>query len=268
MIILNDNEREVIFSLAEELTGCYQKGNKKCEIFINNIIRRMEETSKLQLNDYLNYSSLNDNEFAHLLSSLTIHTTDWFREISHYHKLPKLITNIRNKNNIKKIKILSAACATGEEAYSIALVCELYKEHNNGFDYCIDAFDIDPICIEIAQKAIYSDKIKSKINVIYDKYININFFKKDEFTLVDSILNKVNFFIDNLLILKNIHIKYDIIFCRNILIYFEDEKIDLIIKQFNNKINKNGYLILGHSETLNINKYSFTDLTNAIYNIK
>ena len=134
-INLTHEEREMVFLLASQLTGTCQEGNFRHEILVTNVIRRMHKLNTPDLESYLEYVEEHPKEMPHLLSALTIHTTNWFREKPHYNNFVKLLENYHKQHPNKKFVMLSAACSTGEEVWSFALVCEWFRQKNPGFDF-------------------------------------------------------------------------------------------------------------------------------------
>jgi len=175
----------------------------------------------------------------------------------------------RNKSNII-IDILSAPCASGEEPYTLAMILDNLKQNIPNFPkYRIIATDIDQEAINKAITGIYEEISMKEIPEFYkNKYVI-----KDEthfgnrYTLSEKIKNKVEFIKEDL---TKGHIKpwkYDIIFCRYLLIYFNRIKRDKFLKIIENKLNIGGLLILGKTETL-FNKNSvlrLIDEKNHIY---
>ena len=153
-------EKKRIFDLVDKLVGTSKIASEKAEIFLNNIERRIYLTNTKSLEGYLNYASGDRLEHANLISSLTIHTTYWFREKSHFDLIQSYF---KEEHQGGKIRALSLGCSTGEEVYSLALVFEKLRSEKPGFDYEIVGVDIDPISIEKARKAIYNARDLKKI---------------------------------------------------------------------------------------------------------
>ena len=106
---LRQSDRELIFDLAHKLTGTMEATSTRHEIVITNILRRMNQVGKFNLIAYLNYVSQNESELSHFISSVTIHTTGWFRELPHYKRLERELSLQPSKIPNRKLRILSAA---------------------------------------------------------------------------------------------------------------------------------------------------------------
>ena len=255
-------EREQIFSMAENITGNCQQGSYRREVIIANVLRRVVFNKEKSLQSYLEQAISDDKEFSYLVSALTIHTTEWFRELDHFSKFEIFI---RDKlKDFKKIKMLSAGCSTGEEVFSFALVCEMFKKLNPVFDFEISAFDIDPVSVEIAKKGMYQ---LSDINKIPDNYKIFlkKLDKEDSFTAESRIKTRCTFYTDNLIKMQNTNKKYEIIVCRNVLIYFTPDKVKLILQSLIDKLVLGGMLIIGHSDSLNAKELKLKNHGNSMY---
>ena len=261
MSALSKKEQDILYDIIEKITGTSQKGDFKKTALVHSVEKQIKRSNAKTLENYLCLIKTDPVEYKSFLSSITIHTTQWFREAHHFDLLEKYIIEF----NPKQIKILSAACSTGQEPYSIGLALELLREKYE-FDYTIEAFDIDPLSVETAKKGLYSvDELK----FIPQKYLPnvlVGQGKMDgKFTLDLKIKNKCIFKTQNILesTFLDSNEKYNIIFCRNALIYFDHESCDKIVTSFLNQLYKDGMLALGHSEALiptpsNLNIYGST----------
>jgi chemotaxis methyl-accepting protein methylase len=186
---------------------------------------------------------------------LTINETYFFREQDHFTLLRKLLPSFQDS-----INICSAATATGCEAYSIAMLIEHYNKGNKPLSYHIDAFDINPQVIEIAEKGIYGRhsfrEDGSCFRFITDSYIKKN---GDNYELDLSLKNNIHFFVHN--ILDPLEGRtYDLVFFRNAFIYFSPRSRIKILANLFSSLRENGKLIMGVSETAGVNHQCFTPL--------
>lgn len=218
--------------------------------------RRMERRMHIkEISDFMEYLDLLENdssELTCLLESLSIHVTSFFRDASIFNTLetviiPEIISNLENK---QMINVWSAGCASGEEPYSIAILLKDLSEISKNMGICIQATDINKKDIEIAQNGKYPSKLLEHVSpVLKNKY-----FKKieedgySEYEVISNIKKLINFEISD--ILSSSENKYDIIFCRNLLMYYESEAQEIILKKLHNCLKNNGYLIIGSDELL------------------
>jgi chemotaxis protein methyltransferase CheR len=209
--------------------------------------------------DYLSYLNENPTEMDHLIDVLTINVSEFFRNpLTFEYLYSQIIHQIVEKKSIEKgssIRVWSAGCARGEEAYSLAIQFEDYMQKENlHLETRVFATDIDPKAIQNAKEGIYKDH--SILNLKYhqmDKY----FLKyEDGFHLKDKIKKNVHFSFHDLLSTsqlappESIYGGFDLILCRNVLIYFDINYQKRIFEKLHRNLGPHGYLVLGDSEVL------------------
>lgn len=196
-------------------------------------------------------------EQVHLFDVITTNKTDFFRESSHFDLLtsallPKWQESLRDN---RKFKIWSAGCSSGEEPYTMAMVLDDYAEKKSGlsFDYEIIATDISTRVLDHAKKAVYhADRVEPVPANIRNKCLLKNKDSKNPLVrITPDLRKKVRFgrmnFMDNAFALPD---KMDVIFCRNVIIYFDKETQEKLVQKFCQNLRPGGYLFLGHSESL------------------
>jgi chemotaxis methyl-accepting protein methylase len=188
----------------------------------------------------------------------------FLNQLSYYRKMKGL----KSQNNC--INIWSCPCATGEEPYSIGMILDNLESQVPRFpEYRIVASDIAPEAIEKAKIGIYTDDSMKEIS---DYYENRYFSKqKTHFghtnIINEKIKNKIEFVVEDVTKGHQLPYKYDIIFCRYLLIYFNRENRHKFLKILENRLNENGILILGKTETLfdSWGNLKLIDTNNRIY---
>ncbi|MFH1416171.1 MAG: CheR family methyltransferase [Elusimicrobiota bacterium] len=209
---------------------------------------------------YIRFHPNGATEFRDLLTLLTINETSFFRNPEQFRGLKKfIIPEILKDNQEKNIKIWSAGCATGEEPYSIA-ICLLEILHDTkSWNIEILGTDIDKQALSGAKEGIYKQR---SLRLTNKKYIE-KYFKEDNgrFRLNDNIKDMVSFDYSNLsntaMYPSPLTGRWDIIFCRNVLIYFKKELVEQIIAKFYREIRDSGYFLVGYSEMLTAYKQDF-----------
>jgi chemotaxis protein methyltransferase CheR len=199
--------------------------------------------------EYTEFLKRNEQEWDNLVELITNNETYFFREESQLNELSNaILPQFRNKTCIR---IWSAACSTGEEPYSLAMtiaesgIVPLESVH-------IIATDINKKVLQIARRGWYHKNslcFRRTPQEMLDKY----FFPQDEgFQIKSFIKNRIEFRYSNLLNDEDMAAveKVDIIFCRNVLIYFDSATTRRVIAKFYNRLNPGGYLFLGHAETI------------------
>ncbi len=201
----------------------------------------------------LRFEDKEEKEFQELINSLTVNETYFFRENYQFEILVKEILpeldRLTPKN--RAIRILSAPCSSGEEAYSIGIYLLEEKNLIERRDFEIIGIDIDSIMIEKAKKGQYNDRSLHNVpNDLKSKYFN----KKGLYYEISSDLkDAISFEVANVFNKKNMRDlgKFDVIFSRNMLIYFDDASKKDVAMTFYEMLNSNGYVLLGHAEYMN-----------------
>ena len=219
--------------------------------------RRLDRRMRiLEISNYLEYATVlkkERQEFEELFKSLSINVTNFFRDFAVYDKfrsviIPKILSDLGPHN---KIRIWSAGCATGEEAYSLAILFMHEIEKANNLDVEIIANDINKKAIEYAQSGRYPEKSVDKLprDVMENHFQKIvNDSGHIEYEVMPSAKNLVTFKVGDILSIDSKNL--DVIFCRNVLIYYEKEAQELIMTKFYRCLKESGYLVLGMDETM------------------
>jgi len=210
---------------------------------------RLRKSGISDLEEYYRQITTNEGEMKTLLDTVTTNLTRFFRNTAHFNAfehyvIPELVKYKKSRGeNI--IKIWSAGCSTGEEPYSLAIV--LKDILPPGFTYDITASDLSLKCLMTAKEGFYSDQ---KVNGVSEKYLKRYFEKKPNGYLVkEEIRNSVKFDYHNLKSDSGQR-NLDIVFCRNVIIYFDEAAQNNVINKFYQSMNNHAYLFIGHSESL------------------
>lgn len=200
---------------------------------------------------FLLYDKNKEEELNSIIDILTVNETYFFREENQLKAfseeiLPELRESKRNK---RQLKIWSAGCSTGEEPYTIAMLL-IEKGYFIGWDIEIFGSDINHRVLQIARNGIYK---KNSFRNTENFYIKKYFTEENEFFRISDIVKQyVNFSHLNLLdpVKTKIVGIMDVIFCRNVLIYFDKQSRKKVIDMFYERLWEGGYLLLGHAESL------------------
>jgi chemotaxis protein methyltransferase CheR len=199
------------------------------------------------------------DELVHMIDVITTNKTDFFREPAHFdfliqNALPDLITS-HGSGIGENLMTWSAGCSTGEEAYSIAMVLEEFGAKYPGFKfgYRILATDISTKVLEIGMRAVYDEEKTESVPVdLREKYIlRSKDTQRELIRIIPRLRERVKFrrlnFLDEDFGFRE---RMDIIFCRNVLIYFEKTIQEKILRKIIDYLKPGGFLFIGHSETL------------------
>jgi two-component system chemotaxis response regulator CheB len=219
------------------------------------------------LTQYLTLAENEDKEFAELISALTIHTTQWFREMPHYQKVEEFLNSNKERFKTHKFRVLCAASSTGEEPYSFGLMLELFRAQNPWFEYHITASDIDPVSIRTAKEGVYKLIGLPQIPERYRKFLlKGNGPSRGLFSLSSEIKSRCNFAVRDLTKLRKEPLgQFDLIVVRNVLIYFNAEKVQEIVGSLTDLLAPEGMLCLGHSEAIEPGQTKLNLVGNACY---
>jgi chemotaxis protein methyltransferase CheR len=208
--------------------------------------------------DYLFSREGMEQELVLMIDLVTTNKTDFFREPAHFdHMLLKVLPEwASNGNNLseRKLKVWSAGCSTGEEPYTLAMVLNEFALECPRFDFSVLATDISTRVLETAMRAVYEEEKIAPVPLpLKRKYLLRG---KDRSSglvrIVPEIRAKVRFRRLNFMDADfGIPDKFDIIFCRNVVIYFDRPTQERLLNKFYAHLTKNGFIFMGHSETLN-----------------
>lgn len=221
--------------------------------------KRMMELGMQDPDEYLSYLEKNlSKESGVLVSLLTTHHTFFFREFTHFefikNNLADIVANVKASGR-SKIRVWCAACSRGQEVYSLSMFLSFYlPKIDPKIDFEILGTDIDPESVKVAENGVYHRReIKSvPMNYLGDNWARGKGDISDYVKAKKSITAKTSFGVLNLLDFHKSHPnqKYDLIFCRNVFIYFRPDQIKSIMANFLNYLDEKGYFFSGISESL------------------
>jgi len=210
---------------------------------------RLREKGLNSVGDYFATISKDQGELKNFLDSITTNLTRFFRnqaqfDAMEHHVIPELL-NIKKESGNNTIKIWSAGCSTGEEPYTIAMM--LSDILPASFKFEIVASDLSLKCLMIAKEGFYKD---SQIVGIPDNYLSKYFDKVDGgYKICSKLMSNIRFDYHNLKHDSGLK-GMDIVFCRNVIIYFDDVAQQAVINRFWDALALKSFLFIGHSESL------------------
>jgi chemotaxis protein methyltransferase CheR len=220
---------------------------------INRLIK-LNFTDFKQYTDYVFSEEGKQNELPHMVDVISTNKTEFFRESVHFNFLREtVLPEFIQRKSLNPLKVWSAACSSGEEVYTIAMVLQDYFDLNPGNHYSILGTDISMRMLNKAQKAIYPlNMVKNIPLATKQKYFLKSKEKSKEEVRLKKIIRNKTFFKWHNLMDEEYEIEglFDIIFCRNVLIYFSKEDQLHVLLNLSKKLKSGGYLFLGHSESI------------------
>ena len=227
--------------------------------------RLRKRLRSLKINNFSDYCDFlfstqgMEKELKFFIDVITTHKTEFFREPDHFKYLaqrvvPELITK-KGSGLSRKLNLWSAASSRGNEVYTIAIVLDEFRQRYPGlnFDFSILGTDISVDVLEEAQRAIYDhEEIEPvPINLRKKYFLRSKDSRKNLVRVVPELRNKVTFRQLNLMDDDfKLREAMDIIFCRNVIIYFDKKTQDNLILRLCKHLKPDGYLFMGHSEVL------------------
>lgn len=254
---LTDQEFQTISRYIESHVGIKMPPSKRAmmQSRLMNRLRKLHMNSFKEYIDYVFSGDYKSEELVLMIDALTTNKTEFFREADHFMYLSeKGIPSFLSKG-INSLKIWSAGCSSGEEPYTLCIVLKEFmrKNPNTLSTFNITATDISTKVLDKAISAVYNmESVEDMSLEIKRSYFLKNGATESPIVRVKPELRKcVNFmrlnFMDSDYGLREM---YHIIFCRNVLIYFDKKTQEDVIRKFLRNLEVGGYLFLGHSETI------------------
>ena len=213
----------------------------------------------------MNKGTADDINF--MLNKLTTNYTFFMREELHFDYLKNtILPQLMNSKPNKVLSIWSAGCSTGQEPYTISIILkEFLGDRFSQWDTRVLATDISQNVLTQAKQGIYSrESIEALPESWRKKYFNKSKTGTD-YEVCQELKDNVIFKTFNLMDPIQFKTKFDVIFCRNVMIYFDHVTKDALVERFYNATNPNGYLLIGHAETVDKNTSSYHYLMPAVY---
>ncbi|KRB51712.1 chemotaxis protein CheR [Rhizobium sp. Root708] len=218
--------------------------------------RRLRATNHATFDDYCDFLFHDDgleHETVYLIDAVTTNKTDFFREARHFDYMQQTALPTLAGNGVRIIRTWSSACSTGAEPYTMAMVLEEFAGARNDVDYTILATDLSTDVLNAARLGIYNeDMIQPVPRDMQRKYVMVpKSPTRREVRISPFLRSKVGFARMNLMdesypVGEAMHI----IFCRNVLIYFDKPTQAGVLKRLCDRLTVGGYMFIGHSESI------------------
>ena len=247
VLITNEDGLTRIFALLRERNKVDFTYYKPSTI-VRRIERRMAVNQIHELQDYVHFLESYPSELDSLHRDLLIGVTSFFRDPESFKSLAEEhLPQLLSRHNDEMLRIWVAGCSTGEEAYSLAILCsELNELRQQRLDIKIFATDVDREAILTASSGVFAE---SSIADIKPALLTKYFFRKDEGYQISRQIREMVVFAQHNLIKDPPFTNIDLISCRNLLIYLQPVLQKRVLELFNFALNSNGILFLGSSET-------------------
>lgn len=268
---LKNSDFEKISKLIYEQCGINLHEGKK-ELVKARLGKRLRAGNYKSFSDYCHYVATAEgtDELIAMIDSISTNLTSFFREESHFVRLRLIISSILEKNDprsfMNRFRIWSAGCSTGEEPYTLAITIK-EATGQKPLETTILATDISTKVLRIAEAGIYpQEKIKNIAPTILKKYFQIGTgHSEGHYRVKNEIKSMIDFQRFNLMHKFTAQAHLDVIFCRNVMIYFDKQTQGVLVNKFYDSLNKGGYFFVGHSESLTGLKHQFNYIEPSVY---
>lgn len=254
---LTDRSYEKLASLIQSQVGIRMPATKR--LMVEGRLRKRVRTLGLpSVEAYCRYVFDNnglDSELVHLIDAITTNKTDFFREPDHFRYLVSdVLPQLQAKRGGRAgmFKLWSAACSNGAEPYTMAMTMASASAEGQRFDFAVLGTDICTEVLDHADSGVYSEEMIVGVPTEMQRYVMRNRDpSRREFRIVPEIRRHVSFLHLNLM--DNtypVDRDVDVIFCRNVLIYFDKQTQRAVLERLSRHLRPGGFLFLGHSESM------------------
>jgi chemotaxis protein methyltransferase CheR len=253
---LDDADFRRLSKYIEEELGIRMPESKRI-MLESRLSKRMRRLSMESFSTYVDYvfsAEGRDAELINMIDAVTTNKTDFFREADHFEfLLDRILPEHSGDRGSGAMAFWCAGCSTGEEPYTLAMVLEEYRERDPSFGYSIFASDISTQVLAKAEAAVYTGEQALPIPMSFKKkYLLRSRDKSSSLVRVRPELRaRVRFgrinFMDERYDIKD---TFDVVFCRNVIIYFERAVQERILARLLLHLRSGGWLLIGHSETI------------------
>jgi len=270
---LTDKDFNRIRKLVIEHTGISLSEAKRNLVY-GRLAKRLRKIKISEFGTYIKLLESNEgkDELANFTNAITTNLTSFFRENHHFDYLKSNVLPglLRDNADTKKIRVWSAGCSTGEEPYSIAMAIREVIPESKNWDIRILATDLDTNVLAHAKAGIYT---LERLNNVSDNRMK-KWFLRGKGANQDSV--KIRSELQQLISFKQLNLmkdwpmknQFDIIFCRNVVIYFDKPTQKILFKRYHDVLKNTGHMFIGHSETLFKVSDDFNLIGNTTYTKK
>jgi chemotaxis protein methyltransferase CheR len=267
---ISDDEFNKLRQFIHVHTGIALADHKRALVCarLANRLRHHQLGSYAEYYDLLTRRDHDEQELVELINAITTNKTDFFREAHHFQFLTDRVFPAMRTANRKRIRLWCAGTASGEEAYTLAItICEFFGSLAE-WDIKVLATDIDTNVLERAESGVYSDEALEKIPPnLRDKYFLKGVSENEGYVRVKPQLQSFIRFRRLNLMDESWPMQgpFDVIFCRNVLIYFDKATQKKLLTHYAKLLRPEGYLMLGHAEVIHGFESMFEPVGHSIY---
>jgi len=218
--------------------------------------------------DFLFHEDGLEQESVYLIDAVTTNKTDFFREARHFEYMQQVALPALAASGVRTVRTWSSACSTGAEPYTMAMVLEEFTEARSDLNYSILATDLSTDVLQTAQRGIYAEDLVQPVpRDLHRKYIMVAKQPgRREIRISPLLRSRVGFARMNLMDDKYpVGDAMHMIFCRNVLIYFDKPTQSAVLTRLCNCLVKGGYMFIGHSESITGFDLPLKQVSNTVF---
>lgn len=268
---LSARDLDRVCSLVYQHSGINLNAEKR--IMLEGRLKRRMTSLKLDsYSEYCKYLFAGDrdpNEITQLIDAVSTNKTDFFREKEHFEVLlAKVLPALAARNGtVREMVLWSAGCSSGEEPYTLAIVLTEYARLHPAFRFRILATDISTSVLEKAQRAVFTAEVVNPVPPELRRrfFLRSKDRKSNLLRVVPELRQKIEFRHLNLMEDFALPEPADVIFCRNVIIYFDRPTQERLFRKFARQLVNGGYVFVGHSESLHHMDVPLVPVAPAVY---
>jgi chemotaxis protein methyltransferase CheR len=268
---LTDAHFDKISALVKRKCGINLHQGKK-QLVKARLNKRLRSLNLRSFGEYLDLleHDRSGNELVTMLDSISTNLTSFFREGAHFEFLKQeALPEVLSKTGQRRLRLWSAGCSSGEEPYTLAITLREALPASSSWDVRILATDLSTVVLQRAAQGLYdAERIKTVSPALVRTYfdqVKMKDATRATYQVKESIRRMITFARLNLMESWPMKGPFDIIFCRNVMIYFEKPVQEVLVNRYYNLLGPGGYLFLGHSESLTGTKHPFKYVKPTVY---
>jgi chemotaxis protein methyltransferase CheR len=263
---LKDRDFRRISELAYSVCRINLHQGKK-ELVRSRLAKRMRALRIASFGEYIERVESDGGELTRMIDALSTNLTTFFREPRHFDFLVENMFPAMKDNPAARCRFWCAGCSSGEEPYSLAMLLNEHLDGAGGRDIKILATDISTRMLDIARSGAYPEtRFQNMDPMLKSKYFDRADDRGEPVRVAGPLLRQlIKFRYLNLMEPWPMKRNFDVIFCRNVMIYFDKPTQEALVRRFHEKLNPGGYLFIGHSESLIGVKHDFEFVQSSVY---
>lgn len=264
---MSDGDFSKLRDIVHQNTGI-TIGEGRKSMLTSRLRKRLREVDAQSFSEYISRLANDPSERQELTNRVTTNETYFYRtpRVWDYFQT-QILPNFHNRNPKRTMRIWSGAASTGEEAHTIGVLSEDFRLSHTGFDYSVLGTDVSSRVLEVASQGVYKGRAIARFKEgqpeLFNKHMVGN--DSDGFSASDQIRSRLKFKLHNLFDRLAGTGQFDVVFLRNVLIYFTDEDQEKILSHVRNQMHPDGVLFIGESETLTKLNTAFEQIAPIIY---